>query len=137
VRTLTEELTFHTKTHRAYVHITAEVARLVEKSGVMEGLCYVGSLHTTAAVFVNDDEEGLLADLDERLEALAPFRADYRHHRTGETNGDSHLKSLLLHPQGVVPVTRGKLDLGTWQRLFYAEFDGRRKKGVRVKVIGE
>jgi secondary thiamine-phosphate synthase enzyme len=137
VKTLTERLFFHAKTHRAYVNLTDEVGRLVGKSGVKEGLCYVGSLHTTAAVFVNDDEEGLLADLDERLEALAPFRQDYRHHRTGETNGDSHLKSLLLHPQVIVPVTAGKLDLGTWQRIFYAEFDGRRKKGVLVKVIGE
>jgi secondary thiamine-phosphate synthase enzyme len=137
VKVITEALEFNTRTHRAYLNVTPEVTRIVERSGVREGLCYVGSLHTTAAVFVNDDEEGLLADLDERLEALAPFNPEYRHHKTGETNGDSHLKSLLLHSQVIVPVTEGKLDLGTWQRIFYAEFDGRRRKGVRVKVIGE
>ena len=137
MKAFTERLAFHTKTHRAYLNITGEVARIVEKSGLTEGLCYVGSLHTTAGVWLNDDEEGLLGDIDERLEALAPFREDYRHHRTGETNADSHLKSLLVHPQVIVPVTKGRLDLGTWQRIFYAEFDGRRKKRVLVKVLGE
>lgn len=133
----TEYLTFNTKKHRDYVHITPQVEAAVKKSGVREGMVLVSAMHITAAVYVNDHESGLIEDIDEWLEKLAPFRQDYRHHHTGEDNGDSHLKSLLLHHEVIVPITAGKLDLGTWQRVFYAEFDGQRSKRVIIKVMGE
>ncbi len=133
----TEYLTFHTKKHREYVHITPQVEAIVRKSGVREGMVLVNAMHITAAVYVNDDESGLIEDIDEWLEKLAPFRREYKHHRTGEDNGDSHLKALLMHYQVLLPVTGNKLDLGTWQRIFYAEFDGQRDKRVLVKVMGE
>ncbi len=133
----TEYLTFHTRTHRAYVHITPQVETILKKSGVQEGLVLVSAMHITAGVYVNDNEEGLIHDIDQWLEHLAPFRQDYEHHQTGEDNGDSHLKAILVHHQVLLPVTRGRLDLGTWQRVFYAEFDGQRDKRVLVKVIGE
>jgi secondary thiamine-phosphate synthase enzyme len=104
---------------------------------VREGMVLVSAMHITAAVYVNDDESGLIQDIDQWLEGLAPFREDYRHHQTGETNGDSHLKSLLIHHEVILPITAGKLDLGPWQRVFYAEFDGQRNKRVIVKVMGE
>jgi secondary thiamine-phosphate synthase enzyme len=133
----TEYLTFHTRKHRAYVHITPEVERIVSKSGIKEGMVLVSAMHITAAVYVNDDESGLIDDIDQWLETLAPFRENYRHHETGETNGDSHLKALLMHHEVTVPITAGKLDFGPWQRIFYAEFDGQRDKRVIVKVMGE
>ena len=133
----TEYLWFETKKHREYVHITPQVEAAVSKSGVKEGLCFVSAMHITASVYVNDHESGLIEDIDEWLERLAPFRQDYKHHQTGEDNGDSHLKSLLLHQSVTLPITAGKLDLGTWQRVFYAEFDGRRRKRVIVKIIGD
>ena len=133
----TEYLTFNTKKHREYVHITPQVETIVKKSGIREGMVLVSAMHITAGVYVNDDEPGLIQDIDEWLENLAPFRADYRHHQTGEDNGDSHLKALLIHHQVILPVTGGKLDLGTWQRVFYSEFDGQRPKRVIVKVMGE
>ena len=128
---------FHTKKHRDYVHITPQVEAAVRKSGVEEGLALVSAMHITAAVYVNDNESGLIQDIDEWLEKLAPFRENYRHHKTGEDNGDSHLKSLLMHQSVTLPITKGKLDLGTWQRVFYAEFDGQREKRVILKIIGE
>ncbi len=134
---LTEYLTFHTKTHRAYVHITPQVDALVKKSGVQEGMVLVSAMHITAGVYVNDNESGLIEDIDQWLEKLAPFNPDYQHHQTGEDNGDSHLKAILVHHQVIVPITAGKLDLGRWQRIFYAEFDGQRDKRVIVKVMGE
>ena len=134
---LTEYLKFHTKTHRAYVHITPQVEAAVKKSGVQEGMVLVSAMHITAGVYVNDNESGLLEDIDRWLEGLAPFDKNYRHHQTGEDNGDSHLKALLIHHEVIVPITNGKLDLGTWQRIFYAEFDGERDKRVIVKVMGE
>jgi secondary thiamine-phosphate synthase enzyme len=134
---LTEYLTFHTKTHRAYVHITPQVEGLVKKSGMQEGMVLVSAMHITAGVYVNDNESGLIEDIDQWLERLAPFNPDYQHHQTGEDNGDSHLKALLVHHQVIVPITAGKLDLGRWQRIFYAEFDGQRDKRVIVKVMGE
>ena len=137
MKCLTEYLKFHTRSHRAYVHITPQVEKIVDKSGVQEGMVLVSAMHITAGVWVNDAEDGLLADIDEWLEKLAPFRENYRHHRTGETNGDSHLKSLLVHHQVIVPVTDGKLDFGPWQQVFYAEFDGRRPKRVIIKIMGE
>ena len=133
----TEYLTFHTKKHREYVHITPQVEAAVTKSGVREGMALVSAMHITAGVYVNDNESGLIADIDQWLEGLAPFRQDYRHHQTGEDNGDSHLKAILVHHQVILPITAGKLDLGTWQRVFYAEFDGQRSKRVIIKVIGE
>jgi secondary thiamine-phosphate synthase enzyme len=133
----TEYLTFHTTTKRAYIHITPQVETILRKSGVKDGMVLVSAMHITAGVYVNDNESGLIEDIDEWLEELAPFNADYRHHQTGEDNGDSHLKALLIHHEVIVPVTNGKLDFGTWQRIFYAEFDGKRDKRVIVKVMGE
>jgi secondary thiamine-phosphate synthase enzyme len=133
----TEYLTFTTKKHREYVHITPQVEAAVKHSGVREGMVLVSAMHITAGVYVNDNEPGLIDDIDEWLEELAPFREDYRHHQTGEDNGDSHLKAILVHHQVLLPITAGRLDLGTWQRVFYAEFDGQRPKRVIVKVMGE
>ncbi len=134
--TATEYLWFNTKQEREYVNITDEVARVVKKSGIREGMVLVSAMHITAGVYVNDAEDGLIADIDEWLEKLAPSGRDYRHHRTGETNGDAHLKSMLVHHQVIVPITDGALDLGPWQQIYYAEFDGRRKKRVVVKAMG-
>lgn len=133
----TEYLTFHTKSHREYAHITPEIETIVRKSGVKEGMVLVSAMHITAGIYVNDHEDGLIEDIDEWLEKLAPFRKEYKHHQTGEDNGDSHLKAILVHHQVILPLTGGKLDLGTWQRVFYAEFDGQRNKRVIVKVMGE
>lgn len=133
----TEYLTFHTKTKRSYVHITPQLEAIVAKSGIKEGMVLVSAMHITAGVYVNDNESGLIRDIDRWLEELAPFNADYQHHQTGEDNGDSHLKALLIHHQVIVPVTEGRLDFGRWQRIFYAEFDGQRDKRVLVKVMGE
>ena len=133
----TEYLTFHTKKHREYVHITPQVEGAVRKSSIAEGMVLVSAMHITAGIYVNDHESGLIEDIDEWLENLAPFRQDYQHHDTGEDNGDSHLKALLIHHQVIVPITKGRLDLGTWQRVFYAEFDGQRDKRVILKVMGE
>jgi len=137
MKSLTEYLTFHTKKPREYVHITPQVESIVRKSGVKDGIVLVSAMHITAGVYVNDHEDGLIEDIDKWLEGLAPFREDYLHHRTGEDNGDSHLKAILVHHQVILPITGGKLDLGTWQRVFYAEFDGQRSKRVIVKVMGE
>jgi secondary thiamine-phosphate synthase enzyme len=137
MKTLTEYLKFHTKTHRAYVHITPQVEEIVSRSGVNEGMALVSAMHITAGVYVNDNESGLIEDIDQWLEHLAPFHKNYKHHETGEDNGDSHLKALLIHHEVIVPITAGKLDLGRWQRIFYAEFDGQRDKRVIVKVMGE
>ena len=137
MKVTTEYLTFHTKKHREYVHITPQVEAIVRKSGVKEGMALVSAMHITAGIYVNDNEEGLIADIDRWLEGLAPFNQNYEHHRTGEDNGDSHLKALLIHHEVIVPITAGKLDFGTWQRIFYAEFDGQRSKRVIVKVMGE
>jgi secondary thiamine-phosphate synthase enzyme len=133
----TEYLWFETKKHREYINITDQVEAAVRKSGIQEGMTLVSAMHITAGVWVNDAEDGLLADIDEWLEKLAPYRDDYRHHRTGESNGDSHLKNLLVHHQVILPVTAGRLDLGPWQQVYYAEFDGRRKKRAIIKVMGE
>ena len=133
----TEYLTFNTRKHREYVNITEKVADVVEQSGIEEGMVLVSAMHITAGVFVNDAESGLLADIDEWLEHLAPYRDGYRHHRTGETNGDAHLKNLLVHNQVILPITGGRLDLGPWQQVYYAEFDGQRPKRLVIKAIGE
>lgn len=118
------------------VNITDFIAEVVERSNVEDGLCYIGAMHITAGIYVNDAESGLLGDIAKWIENLAPFGDDYAHHRTGEDNGDAHLKSFLTNHQIVVPITRGRFDFGTWQQVFYAEFDGRRDKRILVKVTG-
>ena len=133
----TEYLTFKTSKHREYINITPQVETALRKSGIREGMILVSAMHITAGVYVNDAEDGLIQDIDAWLEGLAPYRDNYRHHRTGETNGDSHLKSLIIHHEVVVPVTGGKLDFGPWQQVYYAEFDGQRSKRVIIKVMGE
>jgi secondary thiamine-phosphate synthase enzyme len=133
----TEYLIFNTKKNRDYIHITPQIEKILRKSKVQEGMILVSAMHITAGIYVNDDEEGLIKDIDQWLEKLAPYRKDYSHHETGEENGDAHLKSMLVHHQVILPITGGKLDLGTWQRVFYAEFDGQRDKRVIVKVMGE
>jgi secondary thiamine-phosphate synthase enzyme len=133
----TDYLWFNTRKKREFINITPEVEKALSKSGIREGLVLASAMHITAGVYINDAEDGLIADIEEWLEKLAPFRADYRHHRTGETNGDAHLKNLLVGHQVLVPVTEGKLDLGPWQQVYYAEFDGQRRKRVLIKVIGE
>ena len=133
----TEYLTFRTKNHREYLNITPQVETALAKSAIREGMILVSAMHITAGVYVNDAEDGLIRDIDQWLEGLAPFRKDYNHHRTGETNGDSHLKSLIVHHEVIIPVTNGKLDFGPWQQVFYAEFDGQRPKRVIIKVMGE
>jgi secondary thiamine-phosphate synthase enzyme len=133
----TEYLSFHTKKRRELVHLTPTLEAILERSGIAEGFMLVSAMHITAAVFVNDDESGLHADIWEWLERLAPARRDYRHHLTGEDNGDAHLKSMLVHHEVIVPITARRLDLGPWQRVFYAEFDGQRDKRLIVKAMGE
>jgi len=133
----TKYLTFNTGEQREYINITEDVEKAVAESGIQEGMVLVSAMHITASVYVNDDEPGLINDIDEWLEQLAPSWKDYRHHRTGESNGDAHLKNLLMHHQVIVPVTKGKLDLGPWQRVFYGEFDGRRPKRLIIKIMGE
>ena len=133
-----EYVWFETKKRREYINITGEVERVVKKSGVHEGLVLVNAMHITASVYINDDEPGLIEDFDRFLEKTAPYDpAGYRHHQTGEDNGDAHLKRQLFGREVVVAITEGKLDFGPWEQIFYAEFDGRRKKRVLVKVIGE
>ena len=132
----TEYLVFETPERRALVNVTAKLASIVEKSKIKEGMCLVSAMHITAGIWVNDEESGLKQDLMDWLERLAPV-ADYRHHRTGEDNGDAHLKRTILGHQALLPVTNGALDLGPWEQVFYAEFDGRRRKRVVVKVMGE
>ncbi len=138
MKSTTEHLTFNVPARMDFVHITPEVERIVKKSGVSEGLCLVNAMHITASVFINDDEPGLHQDYKKWLEELAPHDPSrYRHNRTGEDNGDAHHKRQIMGREVVVAVTGGKLDLGTWERIFYGEFDGRRPKRVLVKVIGE
>jgi len=138
MRSKTEYLTFNVPERMDFVHITDRVQRIVEQSGVREGLCLVNAMHITASVFINDDEPGLHADYKEWLERLAPHDPSrYRHNRTGEDNGDAHHKRQVMGREIVVAVTGGRLDLGPWERIFYGEFDGRRPKRVLVKVIGE
>ncbi len=133
----TEYLWFNTKNRKEMVNITADVEKNVKASGVQEGFCLVSAMHITSGIWVNDEEPGLKLDLMELLETLAPFKPEYRHHRTGEDNADAHLKRTLIHHQVILPITKGRLDLGPWEQIFYAEFDGQRRKRVVVKIIGE
>jgi secondary thiamine-phosphate synthase enzyme len=133
----TAYLWFNTKNRREYINITGQVENELQKSGIQEGMALVSAMHITAGIYVNDAESGLIQDIDTWLEKLAPFNPDYLHHRTGEDNGDAHLKSLIIHHEVIVPVTKGRLDFGPWQQIYYAEFDGQRKKRVIVKIMGE
>ena len=132
-----EELWFETSTRRAYINITPQVEEAVRKSGVREGLVLVNAMHITASVYINDDESGLLNDYDDFLERLAPHEATYRHNETGEDNGDAHIKRQLMGRDVTVAITKGQLDCGPWEQIFYGEFDGRRRKRVLIKIIGE
>jgi len=139
MKSLREYLTFNVKTRREFINITPEVEDVLRRSGVQEGLCLVNAMHITASVYINDDESGLLHDYEEWLEGLAPHKliSQYRHNRTGEDNGDAHLKRQIMGREVVVAITDGRLDFGPWEQIFYAEFDGRRSKRVMVKIIGE
>ena len=129
----TEYLTLRTKTKRAYIHLTPQVESALKKSGIKDGMILVSAMHITAGVYVNDNESGLIKDIDQWLETLAPFRQNYQHHQTGEDNGDAHLKSLIIHHEVIVPVTNGKLDFGPWQQIFYAEFEASATKESSLK----
>jgi secondary thiamine-phosphate synthase enzyme len=137
MKTATEYIWVNTKKLREFINLTDRVQSFVNKNNIKEGFVLVSAMHITAGVYVNDAESGLIADIEEWLEKLAPYREDYRHHRTGETNGDAHLKSLLIHHEIIVPITKGKLDLGPWQQIYYAEFDGQRDKRIILKAMGE
>jgi secondary thiamine-phosphate synthase enzyme len=126
-----------TKKPKEIINITHEVAVIVKKSGVKEGMVLVSAMHITASIFINDEESGIKQDFLEWAEKLAPFNPNYNHHRTGESNGDAHLKSILFHHEVIVPITKGELDFGPWQQIFYGEFDGLRRKRIVVKVMGE
>jgi secondary thiamine-phosphate synthase enzyme len=133
----TDYLWFETKKRQEFIRITDEVARIVSASGIVEGLVLVSAMHITAGVYVNDWEDGLIADFQTWLEKLAPAGLPYKHHQTGEDNADAHLKRTIMGQQVIVPITKGKLDLGPWEQVFYAEFDGQRRKRVIVKVLGD
>jgi len=139
MKSLTEHLWFEVPGRRGFVNITSTVSDLVRRSGVQEGLCLVNAMHITASVFINDDESGLHHDYEQWLEKLAPHEpvAGYRHNRTGEDNADAHMKRQLMGREVVVAITDGRLDFGPWEQIFYGEFDGRRRKRVLVKIIGE
>jgi len=137
MKSATEYLWFNTKKRREFINITDKVEEFVRRNGIAEGFVLVSAMHITAGVYVNDAESGLIADIEEWLEKLAPSRSDYRHHATGESNADAHLKSLLVHHEVIVPITSGRLDFGPWQQIYYAEFDGQRKKRVILKALGE
>ncbi len=133
----TDYFVFNTTKRREYINITDKIESSLSKSGIREGFVLVSAMHITAGVYINDAESGLIADIDEWADKIAPQGPDYRHHRTGEDNGDAHLKNLLIGSQVMLPITDGKLDFGPWQQVYYAEFDGRRRKRVIVKIIGE
>ncbi len=133
----TDYIWFETRKHREFINMTEKISAILHESGIKEGMVLVSAMHITASVYVNDAEYGLLEDIEAWLQKLAPEGPDYHHHRTGEVNGDAHLKSLLMHHQIILPVTNGRLDLGPWQQVYYAEFDGQRRKRVIVKVMGE
>lgn len=137
MKSITEYLWFNTEKHREFINITDKVQKVLQKSRIKEGMILVSAMHITAGVYINDDEPGILKDIEEWLEKLAPEGLDYHHHQTGEVNGDSHLKNILVGHQVMVPVTEGRLDLGPWQQIFYAEFDGQRRKRLIIKAMGE
>ena len=139
MNSLTEYLTFTTKTRRAFLNITPQIEKLIKKSGIKDGLCLVNAMHITASVFINDNEKGLHKDYEKWLEELAPHEPidQYEHNKTGEDNADAHLKRQVMGREVVVAITNGSLDFGPWEQIFYGEFDGRRPKRILVKIIGE
>ena len=139
MKSFRDELWFNTPSRRNYINITPQVEEAVQKSGVTEGLCLVNAMHITASVYINDDEPGLLQDYDDFLEKLVPHEpiSLYRHNNTGEDNGDAHIKRQIMGREVVVAITQGRLDFGTWEQIFYAEFDGKRKKRVLIKIVGD
>lgn len=137
MKSYTDYLWFNTENKREYINITRQVEDALRKCEIKEGMILVSAMHITAGIYVNDAESGLIQDIDEWVEKVAPYNSNYRHHKTGEDNGDAHLKSLLIHHQVIIPVTNGRLDLGPWQEVYYAEFDGQRRKRVIIKVMGE
>jgi secondary thiamine-phosphate synthase enzyme len=139
VKSYRQELWFEVPHRRGFINITPQVQECLDKSGIKDGLCLVNAMHITASVYINDDESGLLQDYEEWLEKMAPHEpiSHYRHNRTGEDNGDAHLKRQIMGREVVVAVTDGQLDFGPWEQIFYGEFDGRRRKRVLVKIIGE
>ncbi len=136
MKAYTEYLWMNTSNRKELVNITDRVYQALLKSKIKEGFALVSAMHITAGIFVNDDEPGFHKDLMKWLETLAPYKPDYEHHKTGENNGDAHLKNIIVHHQVIVPITEGKLDLGPWQQIFYAEFDGCRRKRIIIKIIG-
>jgi secondary thiamine-phosphate synthase enzyme len=137
MKTHTDYITVNTRKEKEILNITPQVEDIVAKSGVKDGMALVSAMHITASIFVNDEEPGIKQDLLEWAEKIAPDRPDYRHHQTGESNGDAHLKSLLFNHEIIVPITAGRPDFGPWQQIFYGEWDGRRNKRIIVKVMGE
>ena len=137
MKTYTEYITINSTKDKEIINITPRVEKAIQKSGVKEGICLINSMHITSSVFINDEEYGLKQDFLKWLEELAPMKADYQHHRTGETNADAHLKRTLMGREVVVAITNGELDFGPWEQIFYGEFDGRRPKRILIKVIGE
>nr|ADQ54426.1 hypothetical protein UPF0047 [uncultured marine crenarchaeote E37-7F] len=139
MKSITEYLWFHARERRVYINITDEVEDVLRRSGIKEGLCLVNAMHITASVFINDAESGLISDFDKWLERLAPHEptSQYRHNRTGEDNADAHLKRQVMGREVIIAVTNGRLDFGPWEQIYYGEFDGRRRKRVLVKIIGE
>ena len=139
MKSVTKYLTYNTKSRREYINITNSVEAVLAESRIMEGICLVNAMHITASVYINDAENGLIQDFDDFLEKLAPHEpvSHYRHNRTGEDNGDAHIKRTIMGREVVVGVTEGRLDFGPWEQIYYAEFDGRRPKKVLVKIIGE
>jgi len=137
MKSYTEYLWFNTTHKREYINITSKVKEALDKSGIKEGMVLVAAMHITAGIYINDAESGLIQDIDEWLQKLAPQGPDYRHHRTGEVNGDAHLKNLLIGHEVIIPVTAGRLDFGPWQQVYYAEFDGQRRKRIIIKIMGE
>lgn len=138
MKSYTQYLSFNTKNRQEFLNITPQVEEVIEESGIKEGICLVNSMHITASVFINDDETGLHQDFAAWVEKLAPYGIDkYKHNLTGEDNADAHLKRTIMGREVVVAITKGKLDFGPWEQIFYGEFDGQRKKRVLVKIIGE
>ncbi len=137
MKTLTHHLKIRTEKEKEFVNITEDVAKVISQSGIKEGLCLVNSMHITSSVFINDEESGLKQDFAKWLEELAPDKPDYKHHNTGETNADAHLKRTIMGREVVIAISKGQLDFGPWEQIFYGEFDGQREKRVMIKVIGE
>ncbi len=133
----TKYLWVHTQNIHDYINITRDVEQALYESGINDGMILVSAMHITAGIYVNDAESGLIQDIEKWLEDIAPYNINYKHHQTGETNGDAHLKSLVIGHEIIVPVTNGRLDFGTWQQIYYAEFDGQRDKRILIKVMGE